>query len=80
MSHVTEADLFERDLFGTTPRRLQAARRARARATHARARDSWNGRESAELDVERPQRQPSRPGGDRPHLPRPLPLLQDRHR
>ena len=67
MSHVTEADLFERDLFGTTPRRLRAAQRARARA---RARDSWNGRESAELDVEHPQRKPSAPGTT---APRPAP-------
>lgn len=70
MSHVTEADLFERDLFGTTPRRLQTVMRARARA-RARARDSWNGRESAELDVERPQRQPPAPAS--PPTPSPTP-------
>jgi len=77
MNRVTEADLFERDLFGTTPRRLQAVLRARARA-----RNSWNRRESVEnrgestdnrgestddrgesmeLDLEHPQRQPATP-------------------
>jgi hypothetical protein len=65
MSRLTEADLFERDLFGTTPRRLQAAQRARAR-------DSWNGHESAELDVEHPERQKPTPPTPAP-APAPTP-------
>ena len=48
MSRLSQTDLFERDLFGSAPRRVRPLR----------ARQSANGYESAELELEQPQRRP----------------------